>query len=249
MLYNFMLNVSLPIAALIFILLLFISAPYGRYKHRGWGIAITSKLAWILMEAPSALIFTALFLLGDVPKSLILIIFFTMWQSHYIHRAFIYPLTISDGRNVVPVVIIIMGIVFNIGNTYINGTYLFSLSAGYPTTWLTSPQMLIGSACFIVGFIINRWADNVLRTLRKPGEMDYKIPHGGLYRWISCPNYFGEIIEWIGWAIATWSLPGLTFAVWTFANLAPRAHAHHKWYHQNFEDYPAQRKALIPWVW
>ena len=88
-----------------------------------------------------------------------------------------------------------------------------------------------------------------IALLRGPGEMGYKIPRGGLYRWISCPNYFGETIEWIGWAIATWSLPGLTFAVWTFANLAPRAHAHHKWYHKNFKDYPIRRKAFIPWVW
>jgi protein-S-isoprenylcysteine O-methyltransferase Ste14 len=249
MVYNFILNASLPLAALIFMLLLFITAPYGRYKQRGWGVAITPKLAWIIMEAPSAMIFTALFLLGDAPNSWILFIFFAMWESHYIHRAFIYPLMIAKGKNVMPIVIIIMGVAFNSGNAYINGMYLFSLSGGYPITWLYSPQMLIGLTCFIVGFIINRWADHVLHTLRGPGEMGYKIPHGGLYRWISCPNYFGETIEWIGWAIATWSLPGLTFAVWTFANLAPRAHAHHKWYHQHFEDYPTQRKAFIPWVW
>lgn len=249
MLYNFILNISFPLAALIFILLLFITAPYGRYKQRGWGIALKSKLAWILMEAPSALIFAALFVIDDAPKSWALFIFFAMWQAHYIHRAFIYPLMIADGRKVMPIVIMMMGIAFNSGNAYLNGVWLFSLSGGYPTSWLTSPQMLIGLICFIIGFIINIWADHVLRALRAPGEMGYKIPHGGLYRWISCPNYFGESIEWLGWAIATWSLPGLAFAVWTFANLAPRAHAHHRWYHQYFEDYPAQRKALIPGVW
>jgi steroid 5-alpha reductase family enzyme len=76
---------------------------------------------------------------------------------------------------------------------------------------------------FLAGFIINRGADHVLRNLRKPGVAGYKIPYGGLYRWISCPNYFGEIITWIGWAVVTWSLPGLAFAAWTAANLVPRA--------------------------
>jgi hypothetical protein len=30
----------------------------------------------------------------------------------------------------------------------------------------------------------------------------YKIPQGGLFRWLSCPNLVGEMIEWIGFAIA-----------------------------------------------
>ncbi|MGB2854987.1 MAG: 3-oxo-5-alpha-steroid 4-dehydrogenase, partial [Dehalococcoidia bacterium] len=91
-------------------------------------------------------------------------------------------------------------------------------------------------------------SDGILRRLRTPGETGYKIPRGGLFERVSCANYFGEIIEWCGWAIATWSLPGLAFAVWTAANLVPRARAHHKWYPSQFPDYPQQRRALIPFV-
>ena len=65
---------------------------------------------------------------------------------------------------------------------------------------------------------------------------------------MSCPNYLGEILEWTGWAIASWSLAGAAFAVYTAANLAPRAFAHHAWYRQQFQDYPARRKALVPFV-
>ena len=115
--------------------------------------------------------------------------------------------------------------------------------------WLLDPRFILGVILFVVGYVINRWADNTLRELRQPGESGYKIPYGGLYRYISCPNYFGEILEWFGWAIATWSLPGLAFAVWTFANLTPRAWSHHKWYHAEFSEYPLKRKALIPGVW
>jgi hypothetical protein len=50
------------------------------------------------------------------------------------------------------------------------------------------------------------------------------------------------------WGHFTW-LPGLAFAVWTFANLAPRARSHHAWYYTNFPEYPKNRKALIPWIW
>ncbi|MCA9611606.1 MAG: DUF1295 domain-containing protein, partial [Myxococcales bacterium] len=95
---------------------------------------------------------------------------------------------------------------------------------------------------------INHHADHVLRNLRKPGETGYKIPHGGLYRFISCPNYFGEIVEWFGFALAAWTFPGLVFAFFTFANLFPRALDHHKWYRGKFDDYPKSRRAIVPFV-
>jgi protein-S-isoprenylcysteine O-methyltransferase Ste14 len=201
------------------------------------------------MESPAVILFGVLFILGQAPKNLPVIIFLVLWQAHYIHRALIYPFMISDGRKIMPLAVVLMGFVFNIGNAYINGRYLFSLSGGYPANWIASPQMILGSVLFLSGFTLNRWADRVLQSLRKPGETKYKIPFGGLYRWISCPNYLGEIIEWTGWAIATWSLPGLAFAIWTFANLAPRARAHHAWYHQHFPEYPEKRKALVPGIW
>jgi steroid 5-alpha reductase family enzyme len=136
-----------------------------------------------------------------------------------------------------------------VGNAYLNGRYIFTFSGGYTSEWLTTPQFICGLGLFLAGFIINRRADHVLHNLREPGVSDYKIPYGGLYRWISCPNYFGEIITWIGWAVATWSLPGLAFAAWTAANLVPRARAHHIWYREHFSDYPTERKALVPGIW
>ena len=66
---------------------------------------------------------------------------------------------------------------------------------------------------------------------------------------MACPNYLGEIIEWAGFAIATWSLPGLAFALMTAANLVPRAGANWLWYRRTFPEYPPERKALIPRVW
>lgn len=56
------------------------------------------------------------------------------------------------------------------------------------------------------------------------------------------------MIEWLGWALAMWSLAGLAFAVWTIANLAPRARANHRWYRAHFAAYPAERRALVPGV-
>ena len=60
------------------------------------------------------------------------------------------------------------------------------------------------------------------------------------------PNYLGECIEWLGWAIMTWSFSGFVFALWTTFNLLPRALKHHSWYKEKFNDYPKERKAIIP---
>jgi len=247
--YQAFLIFSFFFAVVTYVTLLFVSAPYGRHIRKGWGSTISNRLAWVIMEAPSSIVILVTFFIGDAPKTLTLIIFLGLWQAHYIHRAFIYPFMLADGKRKMPILVMGLGIIFNLGNGYVNGRYLFDFSGGYPNSWLSSTKFIIGATIFIVGFFVNRWADESLRTLRNPGEFGYKVPYGGLFKWISCPNYFGEILEWIGWAVATWSIPGLAFAVWTFANLAPRAKTHHRWYLDNFPQYPSDRKALIPGVW
>eukprot|EP01035_Chromulina_nebulosa_P019175 gene19175-25020_t len=69
-----------------------------------------------------------------------------------------------------------------------------------------------------------------------------------MFKYVSCANYTGEIIEWFGYALANWSLPALAFAIYTFSNTAPRAHKHHLWYKIKFEDFPKERKAVIPFI-
>jgi 3-oxo-5-alpha-steroid 4-dehydrogenase 1 len=250
MLFQVILIASFIIAAGTFVALFFVSAPYGRHIRGGWGPHLPNWLGWLLMESVSAIGMLVMFVIGDVPKTVVTVIFLLMWEAHYIHRAFIYPFLLRDGKKKMPSVVTLLAVIFNLGNAYLNGRYLFHFAGDrYTAGWLLEPRFIAGAALFIIGFSINRWADNTLRDLRQPGETGYKIPHGGIFRYISCPNYFGEIAEWFGWALATWSLPGLAFAVWTFANLAPRAWSHHKWYHEKFSDYPPERKALIPGIW
>jgi 3-oxo-5-alpha-steroid 4-dehydrogenase 1 len=63
---------------------------------------------------------------------------------------------------------------------------------------------------------------------------------------MSCPNLMGEVVQWCGFALMCWNWPALSFAVWTAANLIPRALSHHAWYRSHFPDYPAERRAVIP---
>lgn len=237
------------LAAATFVSLFFVTAPYGRHSRKGWGPALPSRLGWLIMEAPSALVFALCFAFGRHREMPTAWIFLGIWEVHYLYRAFVYPWLLREKDRHMPFSVVGMAVLFNTANAYLNGRFVFTFSGGYPISWLSHPAFLVGLGLFLTGFGINQWADRVLHHLRRPGETGYRIPYGGLYRWISCPNYFGEIVEWIGWAVATWSLAGLTFAVWTCANLAPRARANHRWYHRHFEGYPPQRKALLPGVW
>jgi len=237
------------LAAVVFISLLFFAAPYGRHVRRGWGFAVNNRLGWVIMETASPLAFVVCFFIGTSAITATTLVFMGLWQAHYLHRAFINPFSLRRHRQGMPLVVVGFGFIFNVVNGYLNGRYIFSFSDGYSNQWLSDPRFIMGVALFIIGFIINRRADQTLQNLAKTADSGYKIPYGWLYRWISCPNYFGEILIWAGWAVATWSLPGLAFAVWTAANLVPRARSHHAWYRRNFPDYPPQRHALLPGIW
>lgn len=148
-----------------------------------------------------------------------------------------------------PVVIMLSAIFFNLMNAGLNGYWLGFSAPPYPADWMTDPRFIIGAIIFVAGFGINQAADKKLISLRKDGTKGYFIPNGGLFNYISCPNFFGEIIEWSGFAIMAWNLPALSFAVWTAANLIPRALDHHKWYKSYFkEEYPENRKAVVPFL-
>lgn len=247
--YNGLLIAWFAIAVVVFIMLFFVVAPYGRHTRKGWGYAVGNKLGWVLMEAASPIVFAVTFLLGENKTNPAALVFLVLWEMHYIHRAFIYPFSLRDTVHRMPLSIISFGFLFNLMNGYLNGRYITHFSGGYPNTWLTDPRFIVGVVLFIAGYVINRQADQALRALRKPGESGYKVSNHRLYRWVSSPNYLGEITIWVGWAIATWSVAGLAFAFWTVANLLPRARANHAWYRSTFDDYPPERKALIPKVW
>jgi protein-S-isoprenylcysteine O-methyltransferase Ste14 len=234
------------LAATTFIGLLFVVAPYGRHGRSGWGPTVPARIGWLVMESPAPLVFLAVYLAGSHRADVVPLLFLLLWMAHYVQRTFVYPLIMRGGARM-PGSVMALAIAFNVLNASINARWVSEFGS-YPTSWLTDPRFLLGVVVFVGGYALNLSADRTLRELRRPGESGYRIPQGGAYRLVSCPNYLGEIVEWCGWAIATWSLPGLAFAVYTTANLAPRAFANHRWYLERFPDYPRQRRALIPYL-
>ena len=173
---------------------------------------------------------------------------FGLWQLHYIYRTFIFPLRMRGSGKRKPVLTVLFAVFFNGANGPMNAYGVTVLGEHLDASWLSSPSFIVGVLVFFFGWAVNHHADAVLRNLRKPGESGYKIPYGGFYRWISSPNYFGEIVEWTGFAIAASTSAAWAFAFFTAANLVPRAVSHHRWYREKFDDYPESRKAVFPFL-
>ncbi len=243
--YDLLLAAQFVSAAFVFVALYFITAPYGRHAHTGWGPLIPARLGWIVMELPAVVVIALLWATGN--RYAVGTIFLCIWQLHYLQRTFVFPFLMRGDRGM-PLLIALFSIMFNTMNGFINGWWLYH-RASYDLSWLADPRFIGGLIVFLAGFFINLHSDHVLRTLRKPGETDYKIPMRGLHRFVASPNYFGELLEWTGWAILTWSLPGLAFALFTAANLVPRAHTHRAWYRRTFPDYPPERRRIIPFIY
>ncbi len=235
------------IALLIFPVLLRITAPYGRHIKNSWGKLTNNRFGWIVMETTSLLVFSIFFLWNGFQHGLLPWIFFTAWVFHYVNRSYIFPSRIRSKGKKMPLSIMFMAICFNFMNGFLNGHYLGNLSH-YNLEWLWSPQFIVGTLIFVTGMIINMQSDSILIALRKKNAKAYSIPFGKLFNYVSCPNHLGEIIEWAGFAVMTWSLPGLAFFIWTIINLLPRSLAHHKWYNKEFDNYPENRKAVIPFI-
>ncbi len=245
-------------AILVFIALFRFKAGYGYLSSSNWGPKINNKTAWVLMESPSFFLML-LFVLehfNSKPVSsnsaTVLYIMAGFFMLHYFQRSFVFPL-LMRGHSKMPIVIMAMGIVFNSINSYIIGSWLFRYAPDgmYRIEWLSSPKFIAGAVIFFTGMAINLYSDHVIRHLRKPGDTKHYIPKKGMYKYVTSANYFGEVTEWIGYAILTWSPAGLLFAIWTFANLAPRAKSLTEKYEQEFGDEYKQlnKKNLIPFLW
>ncbi|KAM9187925.1 3-oxo-5-alpha-steroid 4-dehydrogenase 2 [Dugong dugon] len=223
-------------------------AGYGKYLQSLMpvGTRLPARAAWFLQELPSFVVPAGILAqqpccLFHTPGTVLLGLFCV----HYFHRTFIYSL-LTRGR-AFPVVFLFRGFIFCLGNGFLQGYYLI-YCAEYPYEWYTDMRFSLGVFLFILGMGINIHSDCILRQLRKPGETTYRIPQGGLFTYVSGANFLGEITEWMGYALATWSLPGFAFAFFSLCFLGLRAFHHHRFYLQMFEDYPKSRKALIPFI-
>ena len=241
------------LAIVVFFSLKNIKAGYGRFYNETWGPTINNRLGWFLMEAPVFFFMMTLWLMSDRVSSWPHIVIFLFFQLHYFQRSFIFPLLLR-GKGIMPISIIGMGVLFNMFNALMQGGWLFFVSPDYYYTseWFTTPQFIIGSIVFFIGMWVNLSSDHIIRQLRKHNDNKHYMPQKGMFKYVTSANYTGECLEWIGYAILTWSLAALVFTLWVISTLLPRAASLYEYYKL---EYPAtfekhkNLKRIIPFIY
>ncbi len=250
--FNVFLLIMTALAFVVFIALFFIDAGYGKFYQPKWGPSLDNHWGWFLMEVPVFVAMLVLWWFSDRRTDGVRMIFLLLFEIHYFHRSFIFPRQLR-GHSRMPLAIVLMGALFNTLNAMMQGGWIFYISpAGfYPKDWLLSLPFLAGTLLFFAGMYINIQSDSIIRNLRKPGDTAHYLPKGGMFRYVTSANYFGEFMEWVGFAILTWSWAGAVFALWTFANLAPRAARIYDLYSQEFPDELDTHKVkrMLPFIY
>ena len=251
--------IMLIIGVVVWISLYFVDAGYGKMTSEKWGPAINNKIGWMLMECPVFLVVLYFWAKSPVRFNVPYLLFFLFFELHYLHRTFIAPF-LMRGKSKMPLAIMFFSVAFNLVNGYLQGKWLFELAPTHPDyqvlytqTWLTDWRFILGSVIFFGGMALNWQSDYIIRHLRKPGDTKHYLPKGGMYNYVTSANYLGEIIEWMGWAILTWSLSGFVFFFFTMSNLVPRSHSIYKKYQNEFADeFEARRpklKRILPFIY
>lgn len=107
---------------------------------------------------------------------------------------------------------------------------------------------IIGMIVYLSGQTINFYHHRLLAGLRRDTIGGYRIPQGGFFHHAICPHYFGELLAWLGIAIAG-RFAEFYLIFWImFCYLLARSINTHRWYREKFSDFPDKRKFLIPFL-
>ncbi len=254
--FDTVLTIGLAFAAFTIIAGAFAQSPYGRFASDQYGINLNPKLGWWLMEIPATAVFLWFFLNSNSEAwTVTTLLLAGIWMLHYGNRGWFFPLSIRVAKGTkssFSVLVMSLGMFVTAIHAYLNATWFTQLGTHLTSDWLSDPRFILGIAVYALGFFIIVTSESVVRNLRdpnpKPGDSQYKIPYGYAYRFVSSPQYLGELTAWLGFSIFTWGLPGVMIFLISAGNLVPRAFATHKWYQEKFPDYPKNRKALIPFI-
>lgn len=106
---------------------------------------------------------------------------------------------------------------------------------------------LMGLVVFLAGESLNFIHHKIIADLRL-NTMEYMIPRGGLFDLVVCPHYLFEIVSWIGLCLIFRHASLFLLFSLMVMYLLLRSLQTLKWYRERFPDFPADRRAILPFV-
>ena len=117
---------------------------------------------------------------------------------------------------------------------------------------------ILGLFLFVGGEIGNAWHHAALEALRfaappkdaatSSSASGHRIPYGSCFELVSMPHYLCELVAFVGFLLLAPTLASAACLLSSLLNLVPRALEAHRKYQSEFQDYPKQRKAIVPWL-
>jgi len=172
---------------------------------------------------------------------------FMLWMTHYTKRLLETIFVHEFGTLTMPVF-----------NLFKNCLYYWSFAAavGYNVNIpnaqdLPSWHLYLGFPWFCVFMLLNFLCHLRLKYMRPKGTNDFVIPHGGLFEYITCPNYFCEIMTWFGFNILTGFTPaGIAFNIVGAAQMVKWATERREKFIKLFgSKWPKKRWVLFPFIY
>jgi len=254
--YDLVLKIAYIWVALVTIGGMFGTASYGRFPAEKLGIQLSPRFGWMLMELPASVTFIFFYFQGENRFETVPLFFLGIWILHYSNRGFIFPFLIraaKGSKGTFGLSVVLAGWFTTALHGYLNAALISDISTRYTVDWFSTPQFIIGLVIYLIGYTFNIHSDAIVRNLRSKeeverGEKVYRIPEGGLFKYVSNPSYLTELIAWTGFATMIWSPGALFILLISAANLIPRAFQTHKWYLEKFPEYPKNRKVIFPFI-
>ncbi|KAJ5942495.1 hypothetical protein N7516_002663 [Penicillium verrucosum] len=124
--------------------------------------------------------------------------------------------------------------------------WVFRPDAAAATSTPNQALVYAGLALFVFGELANLNAHYILRNLRRPGTTERGIPSGFGFSVVTCPNYFFEILAWLGIFLVSqlnWSV--LFFVVVGGLQMWSWGWKKEKRYRKEFGDKYKKKRAVI----
>lgn len=226
-----------------------LSFGYSKFAKREQKWSLPSRLGMFIIYFPAVLAYPLIYIFLNSPSSQWHTLCMALVIAHFAKRC-LETLFLHKYSGVT-----------NLGSTLLISS-LYTLVSGLlgyiASTEITlkllnssafQPQIIVGVVLWVVGTGINFYHHWILANLRKPGETGYVLPQKGLFRWIACPHYFGEIIGWFGYAILFHHVGAYVILLTMTAYLMGRSHNTVKWYRERMDNVPTNWKRLFPFVY
>jgi len=170
---------------------------------------------------------------------------FVAWTFHFAKREFETLFVHRFSNDTMPIFNLWKNCAYYWAFAVVNGYLINRPHFGENSSFLSILLPVVLFAIFELG---NGVVHLQLRNLRPSGTKKRGVPRGGLFNYVSCPNYTCEIAAWAAFSLLTGSLGSWLFTLVGAGQMFLWAKNKHSKYRKEFRDYPAERKILIPFI-